>query len=96
MAGRTLIVRIVVVGGLLALSACATTQARMHSDAELNAVGRECGLALGELFQDESEKRLLFLFRVQPTAQERACVTRWAKRNHLRPVFIEAMNEPVS
>ena len=80
----------------LLLPACATTgQARMHSDAELNAISDECGLAVGELFQDESEKRLLFLFRVQPTAHERACVTRWAKQNHLRPVFIEAMNEPV-
>lgn len=82
-----------VVASVLALSACAT--ARMHSDAELNSIGEQCGLAVGELFQDESEKRLLFLFRVQPTAAERACVTRWAKRNHLRPVFIDALNEPV-
>ena len=81
---------------VLALSGCATMQARMHSDDELNSVGRECGLAMGELFQDESEKRLLFLFRVQPTAEERACVGRWAKKNNLRPVFINAMNEPVS
>jgi hypothetical protein len=79
---------------VLALSACAT--ARMHSDDEINSVSRQCGLALGELFQDESEKRLLFLFRVQPTLAERVCVTRWAKKNHLRPVFIEAINEPVS
>jgi hypothetical protein len=76
----------------LVLSGCAT--ARMHSEAELNSVGRICGLALGELFQDESEKRLLFLFRVEPTAQERSCVARWAKRNKLRPVFIDALNEP--
>jgi len=78
---------------VFALSGCAT--ARMHSDAELNAISDQCGLALGELFQDESEKRLLFLFRVKPSAAERACVTRWAKRNHLRPVFIDALNEPV-
>jgi hypothetical protein len=76
----------------LVLSGCAT--ARMHSEAELNSIGRQCGLALGELFQDESEKRLLFLFRVQPTAQERACVANWAKKHKLRPVFIEALNEP--
>ena len=74
------------------LSACAT--ARMHSQAELNAAGRDCGLALGELVQDETEKRLLFFFKVAPTAQERACVHSWARRNHLRPVFIEAMNDP--
>ncbi|HUG46117.1 MAG TPA: hypothetical protein VMK31_06360, partial [Sphingomicrobium sp.] len=61
----------------LVVSGCAT--ARMHSAAELNDVGRICGLAMGELFQDEEEKRLLFLFRVQPTPYERACVTRWAK-----------------
>ena len=77
----------------LALSACATT-ARMHSEAELNSVGQRCGLAAGELFQDESEKRLLFLFRIQPTAAERACVARWAKQNKLRPVFINAINDP--
>ena len=78
---------------LLALSGCAT--ARMHSQAEINSVTEQCGLAVGELFQDESEKRLLFLFRVKPTVEERACVTRWARRNHLRPVFIHAMNDPV-
>ena len=84
----------VVVAAALALAACAT--ARMHSEAELNTVGEQCGLAAGELFQDEEEKRLLFLFRIQPTREERACVTRWAKQNRLRPVFIEAANEPVS
>jgi len=78
----------------LFLSACAT--ARMHSQAELNSVTERCGLAAGELFQDEEEKRLLFLFRVQPTAEERACVARWARKDHLRAVFINAVNEPAS
>ena len=80
------------------LSACATTpplpQARMHSEEELNAVGRDCGLALGELFQDESEKRLLFLFRPDTTAEQRLCVARWARKNGLRPVFVAAINFP--
>ena len=78
----------------LALSACATT-ARLHSEAELDDVGRQCGLALGELFQDESEKRLLFLFKVQPTPAERSCVYQFARRNHMRLVLIDAINEPV-
>jgi hypothetical protein len=78
----------------LSLSACAT--ARLHSQDELNAAGRECGLALGELIQDESEKRLLFFFRIAPTPAERLCVARWARKNHLRPVFIEAANDPAS
>ena len=79
---------------MVALSACAT--ARMHSAAELDGVASECGLALGELVQDEEEKRLLFLFRTAPTAEERACVQRWARKNRLHPVIIEALDEPAS
>ena len=78
---------------VLGLFACATT-ARMHTDAELNDVGRQCGLALGELFQDESEKRLLFLFKIQPTPAERSCVYQFARKNHLRLVLIDAINDP--
>ena len=74
------------------LAACAT--ARFHSEEELASVGRDCGLALGELFQDESEKRLLFMFRIAPTAEQRACVTRWARKNHLKTVIVEAANFP--
>lgn len=92
MRSRTATQAAVASAALLALSACAT--ARMHSQAEINSVTAQCGLAAGELFQDESEKRLLFLFRVAPTAAERACVHRWARKNHLHLVFIEAIDEP--
>ena len=70
------------------LSGCAT--ARMHSEAEINGVTRQCGLALGELFQDESEKRLLFMIRHGATAEERACVLNWARERHLKLVFVNA------
>ena len=83
-----------ILGGMLALSACVTP--RMHSEAELNGVTQQCGLALGELFQDESEKRLVFLFRPDSTPQERACVARWAKKNGLKAVFVNAVNFPAS
>ena len=73
---------------LFTLSACVT--ARMHTQAELNGVTKQCGLALGELFQDESEKRLLFMIRHGATAEERACVLRWARERHLRLVFVNA------
>jgi ribosomal protein S3AE len=79
---------------LLLLAGCVT--ARLHSEEELAVVGRDCGVALGELFQDKSEKRLLFLFRIQPTTEQRACVTRWARRNHLKTVFVDAINFPES
>jgi hypothetical protein len=80
---------------MLTLSAC-VTPARLHTEAELNDVGRVCGLAMGELFQDESEKKLLFLFKVQPTAAERSCVHAWARKNGLRTVFIDAINDPAT
>ena len=81
-----------IVGTALALSACAT--ARLHSVEEINAVGQACGVALGELFQDESEKRLLFLMKPGATPQQRLCVLRWARKNHLKFVFVEAINFP--
>ena len=68
------------------LSACVTAQ--LHTEAELNTVGRQCGLALGELFQDESEKRLLFAVRYAPTIEQRACVGRWARKNGMKAVFV--------
>ena len=77
----------VVISAGLALSACVT--ARMHSQDELNVVTRQCGLALGELIQDEMEKKVLIALRNAATAQQRVCVAKWARRNGLKPVFVE-------
>ena len=76
----------------LSLSACAT--ARLHSVDEINTVGRQCGVAIGEVFQDESEKRLLFLMKPDATQAQRLCVGRWAKKNHLKLVFVNAIAFP--
>ena len=78
---------IVIAAGSLALSACVTPQ--MHSDAQLNSAGSACGLRLGELIQDESEKRLLLMIRNEPSAEQRVCVTKWARRNGLKAVFVQ-------
>jgi hypothetical protein len=75
-------------GCTLALSACATP-ARMHTDAQLNEIALGCGLALGELIQDDSEKRLLIAIRNGPSAQQRLCVARWARHNGLKPFFVD-------
>ena len=79
--------RTTLLAAVLALSACATP-ARMHTDEQLNAIATGCGLALGELMQDDSEKRLLFLIHQEPSAAQRVCVARWARRNGLKPVFV--------
>jgi hypothetical protein len=82
------------IAAALALSACAT--ARFHSVEEINAVGQQCGVAMGEVFQDESEKRLLFLMKPGATAAQRTCVARWARKNHMKFVFVHAINFPES
>jgi hypothetical protein len=75
--------------GTLTLSACAT--ARMHTETELNSVAMTCGLALGQLAQDEEEKRLLFIMQDAPTRPQRSCITQWARKNHLKTVIIEGV-----
>jgi hypothetical protein len=84
--------RILLIVAALALSGCVT--ARLHSEAELNVAAQGCGLALGELVQEYDAKRLLFVFRIAPTIEQRICVARWARKRHLRTVIIESVNEP--
>jgi hypothetical protein len=81
---------VLAVASFMALSACATT-ARMHNEVELNSVASLCGLALGQVAQDEEEKRLLFVMEPGPSAAKQLCVRKWAKRNGLKPVFIEGV-----
>ena len=65
----------------------------MHTEAQLNDVALGCGLALGELIQDESEKKLLLLVHSDPSPRQRICVATWARKNGLKAVFVH-MNFP--
>ena len=85
----------VIIGAVLALSAC-VTPTQMHSEDQLNGVAQTCGLSLGDVMQDESEKRLLFLMKIEPSREQRACVYRWAHRNHLHLVIINLANGSAS
>ena len=60
----------------------------MHTEAQLNEVATGCGLALGELIQDDSQKKLLLMIHQDPSAEQRVCVARWARRNGLKAVFV--------
>ena len=82
--------RLLVLTAALSLSAC-VTPARMHTEAELNTVANECGLSLGQVAQDEEEKRLLFVMQDSVPPAQRACVHKWAKRNGLKTVFIQGV-----
>jgi hypothetical protein len=74
----------------LGLSACATPT-RMYSAAELGRAGTACGLALGELAQEEEEPRLLFMIVPTPARAQSSCVRRWARRRSLHVVTIEGL-----
>lgn len=71
---------------ILSLSGCVTP--KMHTESQLNEIATGCGLALGELIQDESEKKLLLMIHQDPNAEQRVCVARWARRNGLKAVFV--------
>jgi hypothetical protein len=60
----------------------------MHTEAQLNDIALGCGLALGELIQDEAEKKLLLMVRQDPSVEQRVCVAKWARRNGLKAVFV--------
>jgi hypothetical protein len=78
--------------GSLCLTACATAQ--LHTEEQLNEVAVTCGLSVGDVVQEQEEKRLLFLYRVAPEPRQRHCVYQWAHRNHLTLVVINAVNDP--
>ena len=82
--------RAVALAALLLVSACATP--RMHSQDELNSASIGCGLSYGELIQDEEAKKLLILFREQPSPEQRRCVYQWARKNSLKLVVIDAIS----
>jgi hypothetical protein len=84
--------RIAGLGSFLLIAACATP--RMHSQEELNFAGLGCGLTYGELIQDDEEKKLLIMFRASPSPEHRQCVYKWARKNHLKLVVIDAINFP--
>ena len=86
---RTSILTPFIIGGL-ALSACVNT--RVFTEAELNDVGRACGMAPGEVVQEPDEPRFLFLFAIGPTRQQVGCVNRWARRHNMHLSWIEAVD----
>jgi hypothetical protein len=63
----------------------------MYSADELGRAGRDCGLALGELAQEEEEPRLLFMIVPQAGPVKERCVGRWARRRSLHLVLFEGV-----
>ena len=77
---------------MLLLAACATP--RMHSQDELNSASLACGLTYGELIQDEEAEEAADHVPAAPTPEHRNCVYKWARKNHLKLVVIDAIQFP--
>lgn len=82
-------IRILSALAALALAGCVSV--RGYSDAELSDVARTCGLAAGELVQEESYPKILFLYAVGPTAEQKSCVQKWARKRNLHLSYIDAI-----
>ncbi|WP_265529814.1 hypothetical protein [Sphingomicrobium marinum] len=75
---------------MLGLTACASTQRPVfNTPAQLNSAATNCGLALGELVQEEDARELLFVIREAPGPQERLCIYKFADANNLKVVLID-------
>ena len=72
----------------LVLAGCATIP-RLYSENELSTVSRACGLAAGELVQEEEEPRLVFLFRQGPSRSQVSCVRDWSRKRKLTLALVE-------
>jgi len=79
-------------GAAIGLSACATPAARLYPETELSALGNKCGLAQGEVLQEEEEPRLLFLLSPDASAAQRKCVAKWSKRHGLHLAYIAGVD----
>ncbi|MBV9527177.1 hypothetical protein [Sphingomonas sp.] len=76
---------------IFSLAGCAAAQ--MHTDEQLATVATGCGLSGGDVMQDATETRLLFIMNTGVTGPQRACVYGWAHRNHMHLVVIHLAPE---
>ena len=77
---------------VLALSACAV-QPRLHSARELAALADRCDVRETELAQHRTRPEIFYFLRPTATEPQLICVARWAKKNRLRLVYVEAVEE---
>ena len=77
---------------LTLLAACATT-ARVHSLSELSRVANRCDVAAHTLAQHLERPEIFYFLNPVASEAQLLCVGRWAKKNHLRLVYVEAVQE---
>ena len=80
-------------GGVAPLLTACAVQPRLHSARELTALADRCDVRETELAQHRERPEIFYY--LNPTASEAQllCVGRWAKKNGLRMVYVEAVQE---
>ena len=77
---------------LAVLSACAV-QPRLHSARELASLANRCDVRETELAQHRERPEIFYYLNPTASAAQLLCVGRWAKKNRLRLVYVEAVEE---
>ena len=91
MPNRPAIFSILVIGAGL-LSACAA-HPRVHSASELASVADRCDVAAHELAQHRERPEIFYFLKPAASEPQLICVVRWAKQNHLKLVYVEAVEQ---
>ncbi|MCA1661307.1 MAG: hypothetical protein LC648_03750 [Novosphingobium sp.] len=89
---RSDISMIPIAGAVALLSACAM-QPRVHSARELSALADRCDVWPTELAQHRERPEIFYFLKPTASEVQLICVARWAKNNHLRLVYVEAVEE---
>ena len=84
----------VVVAGPALLTACAV-QPHLHSASERTALADRCDVRETELAQHRERPEIFYYLNPSASAAQLLCVGRWAKKNRLRMVYVEAVDEGV-
>ena len=74
------------------LSACAA-HPRVHSASELASVADRCDVAAHELAQHRERPEIFYFLNPAASEPQLICVVRWAKQNHLKLVYVEAVEQ---
>ena len=74
------------------LSAC-VAHPRVHSASELASVADRCDVAAHELAQHRERPEIFYFLNPAASEPQLLCVVRWAKKNHLKLVYVEAVEQ---
>ena len=74
------------------LSACAA-HPRVHSASELASVAERCDVAAHELAQHRERPEIFYFLKPAASEPQLICVVSWAKKNHLKLVYVEAVEQ---